>query len=145
MAFAHKKLIVYQKSIQAVALIAVITRRIHSVDAWLANQMRRAAASIALNIAEGTGEFSKAEKARFYRMARRSAFELSAALDVAAHYDGLNQAELATVDALLDEIAAMLTTMTKNLGDRIAAGDTGDPAEPKPRTRPRTRTRTKNE
>jgi four helix bundle protein len=35
-----------------------------------------------LNIAEGAGEFSPSEKARFYRMARRSATECAAILHV---------------------------------------------------------------
>ena len=35
-----------------------------------------------LNIAEGAGEFAPKEKARFYRMARRSATESAAVLDV---------------------------------------------------------------
>jgi four helix bundle protein len=39
---------------------------------------------VTLNIAEGAGEFSKKEKARFYRMARRSATECAAVLDVSS-------------------------------------------------------------
>ena len=36
-----------------------------------------------LNIAEGAGEYSEADNARFYRMARRSAVECAAVLDIA--------------------------------------------------------------
>ncbi|MEM1418216.1 MAG: four helix bundle protein, partial [Myxococcota bacterium] len=36
------------------------------------------------NIAEGAGEFSPSEKARFYRMARRSAIETVAWIEIAA-------------------------------------------------------------
>ena len=38
--------------------------------ASLADQLQRAATSIPLNIADGAGEFSASEKARFYRMAQ---------------------------------------------------------------------------
>ena len=41
----------------------------------LVNQALRAAASAALNIEEGAAEYSPKEKARFYRLARRSAAE----------------------------------------------------------------------
>ena len=49
----------------------------------LIDQLQRAALSILLNIAEGAGEFAPAEKARFYRIAQRSAIECRAALEAA--------------------------------------------------------------
>ena len=52
--------------------------------AYLSDQLRRAVASIPLTLAEGAGEFAPADKARFYRMARRSATETAAVLDVLA-------------------------------------------------------------
>ena len=48
----------------------------------LADQLHRAATSIPLNIAEGAGEFSPKDKARFYRIALRSATESAAILDL---------------------------------------------------------------
>jgi four helix bundle protein len=116
MLFTHRKLTVYQRAVQVVVAVAALARRIEKIDPWLASQMRRAAASIALNIAEGAGEFSKAEKAKFYRYARRSAFELSAALDVALIYIGITETEITPINSNLDEVGAMLTTMIKNLG-----------------------------
>jgi four helix bundle protein len=141
MAFAHAKLTVYQKSIQVVGAVAVLARRIQKIDPWLASQTRRAAASIALNIAEGAGEYSKADKARFYRFARRSAFELSAAFDVATHYSYLGNTEVGPLNALLDEIGAMLTTMVKNLSGGSMMAVTTGPATLPPRHRHRTRPR----
>jgi four helix bundle protein len=44
----------------------------------LADQLRRASTSIVLNIAEGAGEYSPKDKAKFYRFAKRSAAECSA-------------------------------------------------------------------
>lgn len=48
----------------------------------LRRQVERASTSVVANIAEGAGEFRSAEKARFYRMARRSAIEVVAWLDI---------------------------------------------------------------
>jgi four helix bundle protein len=48
----------------------------------LGDQLRRAAASIALNLAEGYGRGSRAEQARFTLIARGSALECMAVLDL---------------------------------------------------------------
>jgi four helix bundle protein len=48
----------------------------------LRDQLERASISIVLNIAEGCGRVSPADKARFYAMARGSATEVAAVLDV---------------------------------------------------------------
>ena len=48
----------------------------------LCDQLRRAASSIVLNLAEGAGEIRPREKRRFYRMAYRSANECVAVLDL---------------------------------------------------------------
>ena len=140
MAFGFKNLVVYQKAILVVIQVAALALRVSKVDAWLASQLRRAAASIVLNIAEGAGEYSKAEKAKFYRYARRSAFELSAALDVAEQYVGMTRSELDPLDSLLDEIAAIMTTMVKNLDPTTRRTAPVKVAlQPRPRLRPRPR------
>jgi four helix bundle protein len=50
--------------------------------ASLKDQLDNAASSVVANIAEGAGEFSGKEKARFYRMARRSAVEIAAWVEI---------------------------------------------------------------
>lgn len=67
------------------------------------------ATSIALNIGEGAGEFSKPDKARFYRYARRSATESAAALDVAV------AAQCQAGRETLIRIVSMLTNMVRAL------------------------------
>ena len=121
MAFQHRKLQVYGKAIEAAVLVALITKSIAALDRWLAVQIRRACGSIVLNIAEGAGEFSREEKAKFYRYARRSALEVSAGLDLIAVYGKAEKKLIEKLQALLDEIAAMLTTMIKRLHDEAKA------------------------
>jgi hypothetical protein len=69
--FDHERLDVYTAAVDFVVLAHGILSSLPSGHGDLADQLRRAATSIALNIAEGAGEYSKAEKARFYRIARR--------------------------------------------------------------------------
>ena len=80
--FDFEKLDVYQASIEVVVLIDKITGSFPRGRAYLTDQLQRAWTSISLNIAEGSGEFSTNEKSRFYRMAKRSATETAAVLDV---------------------------------------------------------------
>ena len=68
----HEKLDVYRVAIEPVALADDIVEQMPRGRAYLADQLQRAATSVPLNI-EGAGEFSPKDKARFYRMAKRSA------------------------------------------------------------------------
>jgi len=120
---AHERLDAYKASIDFLAIADEVSGSLPKGRAYLADQLRRAATSIALNIAEGAGEFAAREKARFYRMARRSATECGAVLDVCARL-GLGGAaqRLATGKALVHRIVSMLTVLVKRLGVLDSAG-----------------------
>src|SRR4051794_1769551 len=77
----HKCLDVYRLSLDFVEIAADIAKHIPRGQSYLADQLRRSASSTVLNIGEGAGEFSKKEKARFYRMALRSATESASTID----------------------------------------------------------------
>ena len=79
----------------------------------LADQLRRASTSISFNIAEGAGEYAPADKARFYRIARRSATESAAILDACRL--------LSLIDA--DRSQAMLTAMVVKLSGAGSGSD----------------------
>jgi four helix bundle protein len=84
MAFDHHKLDVYRRSLELLETCDEVVNQLPSGRAHLRDQMERAASSVVANIAEGAGEFSRKEKARFYRMARRSAIEQAAWLEITA-------------------------------------------------------------
>ena len=73
--FDHEKLTVYQVAIEFVILADEVIENLPRGRAYLSDQLQRAALSISLNIAEGAGEYAVDEKARFYRMAKRSLTE----------------------------------------------------------------------
>jgi len=107
----HRRLIVYERTLEFVAAAARLSKTFPRGSSDLVDQLRRASSSIALNIAEGAGEFAPNEKTRFYRMARRSATECSAILDVAVVTELVAECETERLQQLLGEIVAMLTTM----------------------------------
>lgn len=79
--FDQEKLDVYREAIafcgSAGEILATISAR-----AAVKDQLDRASTSIPLNIAEGNGKFSERDRARFLEMARGSASECAACLDV---------------------------------------------------------------
>ena len=84
-------------------------------DRDLESQLRRAAASVVLNIAEGSGRWGK-DRIQHYRIAAGSAAEVKAALGLARAWGFVNGAEAAGPAALLDRVQAMLWRLTQGRG-----------------------------
>jgi len=116
MQFDHEKLDVYRVAIDFVALADDIVEQMPRGRAYLADQLQRAATSVPLNIAEGAGEFSANEKARFYRMAKRSATECAAILDVATRLGILSDQPYQAGRELLLRTVSMLIAMARRAG-----------------------------
>ena len=113
--FDHERLDVYTAAVDFLALAHGIITSFASGHGDLADQLRRAATSVVLNIAEGAGEFSKPEKARFYRIARRSATECAAVLDVAVRLEIVTASRCEPARELLIRIVSMLINMARAL------------------------------
>ena len=104
--FHFQKLDVYKC---AVAFLPTAYDLAGLVDGEMASQLRRAALSINLNIAEGTGRFGKDER-KFFVTARGSAFECAAILD-AMQQVGVANSRIPAGYQLLHRVASMLTKM----------------------------------
>jgi four helix bundle protein len=116
----HEKLEVYRFAIRSVVLADEIAENLPRGRAYLVDQLRRAASSIPLNIAEGAGEFAPTEKARFYRMAKRSATECSSILDILQHLQLIEEELFSKTRELLVRIVAMLIKMVRRLSGSVA-------------------------
>lgn len=112
----HEKLDVYRCAIQFVVLADEIVDNLPRGRAYIADQLRRAASSISLNIAEGAGEYAPSEKARFYRMAKRSATESASVLDILQHLHLIDDGIFSRAKESLARIVAMLIKMIQGLG-----------------------------
>ena len=80
--FSFRRLRVYRLAMALVRYVYQATRMMPTDARAIVWQLLRASSSVALNIAEGCGEYSPKEKARFFRIARRSSWEAVAALDL---------------------------------------------------------------
>ncbi len=79
--FGHEKLDVYRASLKFAALTSDLLRAIpKKLAAW--DQLDRSCSSIPYNIAEGNGRFTAPDRCRFFDIARGSALECAACLDV---------------------------------------------------------------
>jgi four helix bundle protein len=82
-------------------------------ESELRDQLKRASISIPLNIAESCGKTSAPDRARFLSIARGSALECGAILDVAVASGVLEANPVDPAKALLARIVAMLTKMAR--------------------------------
>lgn len=118
MGFSHEKLNVYQKSLE---FLEFIKNSIPSgtVKQNVFDQLDRASTSIPLNIAEGTGKFTPKDKCRYYDIARGSALECAACLDILSKRNIISKELTDEGKNILIEIVSMLVGLIKSASDRV--------------------------
>ncbi|UJR87202.1 four helix bundle protein [Sandaracinus amylolyticus] len=110
---SFQRLDVYRAAIEFLALAVEVAARVPRGYAHLADQLRRAATSSPLNIAEAAGRTSDAEAARHYAIARGSAMECAAVLDALKVLSAIDQTRYARGMDLLEREVAMLTKLCR--------------------------------
>jgi four helix bundle protein len=105
------KLDVYHRALDLLDHVDQVYEAMPPGRAHFKDQLDRAATSIVLNIAEGAGEFSKDEKHRFYRIARRSATETAAILDVLERRNAVPTTVLQPARDLIIRVVSMLVRL----------------------------------
>ncbi len=116
--FSHEKLIVYNRSLEFVefvgSILSELKDRINVCD-----QLDRCSTSISLNITEGTGKFTSKDKNRYYDIARGSAVESAACLDVLHKRNRISIEENNRGKDILYEIVSMLVGLIKSNSNRV--------------------------
>ncbi|MBA4031870.1 MAG: four helix bundle protein [Planctomyces sp.] len=118
MAFAFEKLLVYQRSIDFADQICTKTEVFPRGYGFLCDQLNRAALSIAANIAEGNGRFTKPDRKNFFGIARGSIQECVPLLELALRRKLLTPPDHDALKAQLEEIARMLSGLIAGLDRR---------------------------
>jgi len=109
---------VYQKSVDFADRTAGLTESFPRGYYFLVDQLNRAALSIATNLAEGNGRFTKADRRNFFIIARGSAQECIPLLEVARRRGFVTDAQHAQLIRDLEEIAKMLSGLINGLKKR---------------------------
>lgn len=123
MVFDFEKIDVYRLSLEVLDLSVEVAESVPRGQRHLADQMKRAASSISLNIAEGVGEYKPLEKARFYRMALRSASETGAILQIIRRLKIINDPSYQTFYEALTRVSKMLTKLIASMNSRASGRD----------------------
>lgn len=111
MHFDHEKLVVYR---EAIGFVSWVDELLEKLPKGLAvyNQLDRASTSIPLNIAEGNGKYTEADRCRFFDIARGSALECAACLDVLIAKKRIESAD--SGKAVLMSIVSMLVGLIRS-------------------------------
>ena len=118
MAFMFEKLDVYQKAVDLADEIAAMTEEFPRGYGFLVNQLNRAALSIARNLAEGNGRFTKPDRRNFFTIARGSTQECVPLLEVARRRGLVQEPAALALKERLEIIAKMISGLINGLDKR---------------------------
>lgn len=118
----YRELIVWQKGVNLVTDVYRLTANFPKQEIYgLTSQIRRSAASIPANIAEGQGRSSRGEFKQFLGHARGSLYELETHILVAGNLGYVADCDGSKVTLQIHEIGRMLNGLLKSLDRPHAA------------------------
>lgn len=107
---SHKKLVVWQKSIDLVSEIYTLTAEFPSTELFgITGQLRRSAVSIPSNIAEGSARSSNSERRRFLEIARSSLVELDTQLEIALNLQLCSEDDVQSITETMNRMFGLLS------------------------------------
>lgn len=116
MAFKFEKLIVWQKSVDLSAKVHELTLKFPKDELYiLTSQIKRAADSVALNIAEGSTSQTNSEFKRFLSYALRSDIEVVSCLYLGKRRVIISQEDFDTIYRMCEEILVMINALKGKL------------------------------
>jgi four helix bundle protein len=120
MAFMFENLDVYQKAIDLTEQIVSLTESFPRGYYFLADQLNRASLSIATNLAEGNGRYTKADRRNFFIVARASAQECVPLLELARRKQLVQEQPHRQLRDQIEVIAKMISGLIAGLENRKA-------------------------
>lgn len=116
MAFKFEKLLVWQKALDLSDVVHQLTKTFPKDETYvLTSQIKRAADSVSLNIAEGSTGQTNPEFSRFLSYALRSDIEVVGCIFIAKRRGYIQQQEFEKIYCLCEEILVMINALRKTL------------------------------
>jgi len=116
--FMFEKLEVYRKAVDFAEQITSLTDDFPRGYSFLTDQLNRAALSIATNIAEGNGRFTKPDRRNFFTIARGSVQECVPLLEIARRKEMIENRRCAELRQDLETIAKMISGLISGMDKR---------------------------
>jgi four helix bundle protein len=111
---AHTKLDIYEACKQLVVICYSLSARFPNEEKFaLSAQIRRAAISVFLNLAEGCAKSSQKERCRFFETSRGSLVEIDTAFLIATELNYIKKEETEALKAIAIRCYQMLSKMIK--------------------------------
>ena len=107
----YEKLDVYRVALDFVISTIAIRDRLPRGSGELVDQFKRASSSMVLTIAEGAGKHKKADKQRYFSIARGSVMECGALFDLFKALNHVSEQEYEVGKRLLTRVGAMLSKL----------------------------------
>lgn len=118
-----RDLLVWRKAHLLVLAIYRATKKFPPDERFgMTSQLRRSAASIPANIAEGCGRTGNGELARFLQVAMGSASELDYHLELAHDLEYVKSAEYKALNDSIIEVKRMLASLMSRVDEQRARG-----------------------
>ena len=114
--FDFEKLEVYTKAKELNKEILLFLRENKLLDGYIRDQLKRASISIVINIAEGSGKFSKADKRNYYTTARGSVYECVSLLEIIVDENHIERRKFDYFKGKYETISKMLLGLIKSQG-----------------------------
>lgn len=111
--FDHEKLDVYRIGLDFVEWVYESCVHLTGHARFPRDQLLRSSQSIIQNIAEGNGKRSLADRRRYFEIARGSAMESAASLDILQTINAIEKPSIEKGKSLLLRIVQMLSKMTE--------------------------------
>ena len=124
MPFLFEKLKVYQRSLTFAEHVSGLTADFPRSCWYLADQLNRASLSISLNIAEGNGRRTEADRRNFFAIARGSVHECVPLVELCRRRELLRDEVCGELKEELEVIAKRLSGLIKSGRGREASGST---------------------
>ncbi len=116
MAFKFEKLIVWQMAVSLSSTVHEVSKKFPKEELFiLVSQIKRAADSVALNIAEGSTSQSNPEFNRFLGIALRSNIEVVSCIFLAQRRNIIIEEDFTTIYKMCEELLIKITALRNSL------------------------------
>ena len=118
----HHRLDLWRRSIDFVVVIYRLTEQFPNEEKFgLTSQLRRAALSVAANIAEGPAKTSRKDFRRYLSNSQGSTSEIETELTIALRLNDLDEADFRILTKDLDDVGRMIMGLSRSLQRQAAS------------------------